>query len=59
MIGLLIPRQAVATPPAWMLVAVLLLGARFGVMGMALAMLLVAVGRVAVIRFYVEALATT
>jgi predicted PurR-regulated permease PerM len=53
-IGPLIQRRAVATPPAWTLVAILLLGALFGVMGIALAMPLVAIGRVAVIRFYVE-----
>jgi predicted PurR-regulated permease PerM len=53
-IGPLIQRQAVETPPAWALVAILLLGALFGVMGIALAMPLVAIGRVAVIRFYVE-----
>jgi predicted PurR-regulated permease PerM len=53
-IGPLIQRQAVATPPAWTLVAILLLGALFGVMGIALAMPLVAIGRVAIIRFYVE-----
>jgi predicted PurR-regulated permease PerM len=53
-IGPLIQRQAVETPPAWTLVAIVLLGALFGVMGIALAMPLVAIGRVAVIRFYVE-----
>jgi predicted PurR-regulated permease PerM len=53
-IGPLIQRQAVATPPAWTLVAILLLGSLFGVMGIALAMPLVAIGRVAIIRFYVE-----
>ena len=53
-IGPLIQRQAVSTPPAWTLVAIVLLGALFGVMGIALAMPLVAVGRIAVIRFYVE-----
>ena len=53
-IGPLIQRQAVAIPPAWTLVAILLLGALFGVMGIALAMPLVAIGRVAIIRFYVE-----
>jgi predicted PurR-regulated permease PerM len=53
-IGPLIQRQAVEIPPAWTLVAIVLLGAMFGVMGIALAMPLVAVGRVAVIRFYVE-----
>jgi predicted PurR-regulated permease PerM len=53
-IGPLIQRQAVETPPAWTLVAIVLLGALFGIMGIALAMPLVAIGRVAVIRFYVE-----
>jgi predicted PurR-regulated permease PerM len=53
-IGPLIQRQAVEIPPAWTLVAIVLLGALFGVIGIALAMPLVAVGRVAVIRFYVE-----
>ncbi|WP_027556579.1 AI-2E family transporter [Bradyrhizobium sp. Cp5.3] len=53
-IGPLIQRQAVETPPAWTLVAIVLLGALFGVMGIALAMPLVAIGRVAIIRFYVE-----
>jgi predicted PurR-regulated permease PerM len=53
-VGPLILRQAVATPPAWTLVAILLLGALFGIMGIALAMPLVAIGRVAMIRFYVE-----
>jgi len=53
-IGPLIQRQAVETPPAWVLVAIVIFGALFGVMGIALAMPLVAVGRVAIIRFYVE-----
>ena len=53
-IGPLIQRQAVEIPPAWTLVAIVLLGALFGVMGIALAMPLVAIGRVAIIRFYVE-----
>ncbi|WP_024510147.1 AI-2E family transporter [Bradyrhizobium sp. ARR65] len=53
-IGPLIQRQAVELPPAWTLVAIVLLGALFGVMGIALAMPLVAIGRVAVLRFYVE-----
>jgi predicted PurR-regulated permease PerM len=53
-IGPLIQRQAVETPPAWTLIAILLLGALFGVAGIALAMPLVAVGRIALIRFYVE-----
>ena len=53
-IGPLIQRQAVEIPPAWTLVAIVLFGALFGVMGIALAMPLVAIGRVAVLRFYVE-----
>lgn len=53
-IGPLIQRQAVEIPPAWTLVAIVLLGGMLGVMGIALAMPLVAVGRVAIIRFYVE-----
>jgi predicted PurR-regulated permease PerM len=53
-IGPLILREAVDTPPAWTLVAIVLLGALFGVMGIALAMPLVAISRVAIIRFYVE-----
>jgi predicted PurR-regulated permease PerM len=53
-IGPLILREAVDMPPAWTLVAIVLLGALFGVLGIALAMPLVAIGRVAVIRFYVE-----
>lgn len=53
-IGPLIQRQAVEIPPAWTLVAIVLFGSLFGVLGIALAMPLVAVGRVAVLRFYVE-----
>lgn len=53
-IGPLIQRHAVDTPPAWILVAIVLFGALFGVLGIALAMPLVAVGRIAIIRFYVE-----
>lgn len=52
-IGPLIQRQTVA-PPAWTLVAILLLGSLFGIMGIALAMPLVAVARVAVSRLYAE-----
>jgi predicted PurR-regulated permease PerM len=53
-IGPLIQRQAVEIPPAWTLTAIVLFGALFGVMGIALAMPLFAIGRVAVLRFYVE-----
>ncbi|SHL02278.1 Predicted PurR-regulated permease PerM [Bradyrhizobium lablabi] len=53
-IGPLIQRQAVELPPAWTLVAIVLFGSLFGVMGIALAVPLFAVGRVAVLRLYVE-----
>jgi predicted PurR-regulated permease PerM len=53
-IGPLIQRQAVELPPAWTLVAIVLFGSLFGVMGIALAMPLLAIGRVAVLRLYVE-----
>jgi len=53
-IGPLIQRQAVELPPAWALVAIVLFGSLFGVLGIALAMPLFAIGRVAVLRFYVE-----
>ena len=53
-IGPLIQRRAVELPPAWALVAIVMFGSLFGVMGIALAMPLLAVGRVAVLRFYVE-----
>jgi predicted PurR-regulated permease PerM len=52
-IGPLIQRQAVELPPAWALVAIVLFGSLFGVLGIALAMPLFAIGRVAVLRFYV------
>ena len=53
-VGPLILRQAVDIPPAWILVAIVLLGSLFGVMGIALAVPLIAIGRVAILRFYVE-----
>jgi predicted PurR-regulated permease PerM len=53
-IGPLIQQRAVEIPPGWTLVAIVVLGATFGVIGIALAMPLVAVGRIAVMRFYVE-----
>lgn len=53
-IGPLIQRQAVELPPAWTLVAIVLFGSLFGVWGIALAMPLFAIGRVAVIRLYIE-----
>ena len=54
MIGPLIQQRAVEIPPGWTLAAIVLLGASFGVIGIALAMPLVAVGRIALVRFYVE-----
>jgi len=53
-IGPLIQRQAAQLSPAWTLVAIVLCGSLFGVMGIALALPLFAVGRVAVLRLYVE-----
>ena len=52
-IGPLIQRQAVELPPAWTLVAIVLFGSLFSVMGIALAVPLFAIGRVAVLRLYV------
>jgi predicted PurR-regulated permease PerM len=53
-IGPLIQRRAVKLPPAWTLVAIVLFGSLFGVLGIALAMPLFAIGRIAVLRLYVE-----
>lgn len=53
-IGPLILRRVVEIPPAWTLVAIVIMGSLFGVMGIALATPLAAIGRVALIRFYVE-----
>ncbi len=53
-IGPLIQRRAVELPPAWTLVAIVLFGSLFGVLGIALALPLFAIGRIAVLRFYVE-----
>jgi len=50
----LIQRGAVNVPPAWTLLAIVVFGAMFGAMGIALATPLLAVGRIAVLRFYVE-----
>lgn len=50
----LIQKGAVDVPPAWTLFAIVIFGAMFGAMGMALAAPLFAVGRIAVLRFYVE-----
>ena len=53
-VGPLIQRQAAQLSPGWTLVAIVLFGSLFGVLGIALALPLFAVGRVAVLRFYVE-----
>jgi predicted PurR-regulated permease PerM len=50
----LIQRGAVNMPPAWTLFAIVVFGAIFGVIGVALAAPLLTVGRVAVQRLYVE-----
>jgi predicted PurR-regulated permease PerM len=50
----LIQRQAVNLPPAWTLLSIVIFGAMFGAMGIALATPLLAVGRIAVLRLYVE-----
>jgi predicted PurR-regulated permease PerM len=50
----LIQKEAVDVPPAWTLFAIVLLGAMFGIMGVALAAPLLAVGRIAVLRFYID-----
>lgn len=50
----LIQREAVNVPPAWTLLAIVIFGAMFGAMGIALAAPLLAVGRIAVLRLYVE-----
>ena len=50
----LIQKGSVDVAPAWTLFAIVLFGALFGAMGVALAAPLLAVGRIAVLRFYVE-----
>jgi predicted PurR-regulated permease PerM len=50
----LIQKEAVDVPPAWTLFAIVLLGAMFGIMGVALAAPLLALGRIAVLRLYIE-----
>jgi predicted PurR-regulated permease PerM len=54
MLAPLIQKGAINVAPAWTLFAIVVFGALFGAMGVALAAPLVAVGRVAVLRFYVE-----
>jgi predicted PurR-regulated permease PerM len=50
----LIQKGSVNVAPAWTLFAIVVLGAMFGALGVALAAPLLAVGRIAVLRFYVE-----
>jgi predicted PurR-regulated permease PerM len=50
----LIQKGSVDIPPAWTLFAIVILGAMFGILGVALAAPLLAVGRIALLRFYVE-----
>jgi predicted PurR-regulated permease PerM len=50
----LISKSSVNVAPAWTLFAIVILGALFGAMGVALAAPVLAIGRIAVLRFYVE-----
>ena len=50
----LIQKGSVNVAPAWTLFALVIFGALFGALGIALAAPLLAVGRIAVLRFYVE-----
>src|SRR5262245_21309723 len=50
----LISKGSVNVAPAWTLFAIVILGALFGALGVALAAPVLAVGRIAVLRFYVE-----
>ena len=54
MLAPLIQKGAVNVAPAWTLFSIVVFGALFGAMGIALAAPLVAVGRIAILRFYVE-----
>ena len=53
-IGPMIQKRAADVPSAWTLIGIVLFGTLFGTLGVALAMPLMAVGRIALIRFYVE-----
>ena len=53
-IGPLIQKRAADIPAAWTLIGIVLFGTLFGTIGVALAMPLMAVGRIALMRFYVE-----
>lgn len=50
----LVHRGTVQVSPAWTLTGVVILGSAFGVIGMALATPLLALSRIAILRFYVE-----
>ncbi|HWJ71737.1 MAG TPA: AI-2E family transporter [Kaistia sp.] len=53
-IGPLIQKRTADVPTAWTLVGIVIAGTLFGTLGVALAMPLMAIGRIALIRFYVE-----
>ncbi len=53
-IGPLIQKRTADVPTAWTLVGIVIAGTLFGTLGIALAMPLMAIGRIALIRFYVE-----
>lgn len=53
-IGPIVQRSAANIAPAWTLIGLVLLGAVFGTLGIALGMPLMAIGRIAAMRFYVE-----
>ncbi len=53
-IGPMIQKRAADVPSAWTLIGIVLFGTLFGTLGVALAMPPMAVGRIALIRFYVE-----
>lgn len=53
-IGPMIQKRAADVPSAWTLIGIVLFGTLFGTLGVALAMPLMAIGRIALIRFYVE-----
>ena len=53
-IGPLIQKRTADVPTAWTLVGIVIAGTLFGTLGVALAMPLMAIGRIALMRFYVE-----
>ncbi|MGH6763900.1 MAG: AI-2E family transporter [Phyllobacterium sp.] len=53
-LGPMIQRGVMNLPPAWTLLAITICGAMFGIIGIALATPILAVLRIAIIRFYIE-----